>query len=182
MPDLADLRHPRVAVLVGGDSKRHKFSHQVEQNLADALESLCEQGAALLITTSRRSPRGLAAALKDRFGSRQNVRVWSSDVDGHNPYHAFLGASDVVLVTKDSVNMITDAASAGKATLLFDVDGDDGKFARLYGSLFARGYARPFIGKLETWPVTPLTETARAADEVLVRMGIEPKIAEPQAA
>ncbi|MCG8442364.1 MAG: mitochondrial fission ELM1 family protein [Caulobacterales bacterium] len=168
--ELAGCPRPRVAALVGGNSKRHRFTHRVEQNVSDALEALADHGASLLITTSRRTPARLAEALKKRFASRRTARVWTGDEDGPNPYLAFLAAADAVITTKDSVNMIAEAASAARPVLLLDVAGRDGKLASFYGALAARGNVRPFSGALEMWPVEPLLETDRAAEDVLERL------------
>jgi len=110
--------------------------------------------------------RAMLAARADDPG------VWVYDGEGDNPYFAFLAAADAVLVTRDSTNMLTEAATAGKPVLTLPVAGHDGKFARLYRALQQRDYIRPFAGRLETWEVVPLGETARAAREIIDRSSI----------
>jgi mitochondrial fission protein ELM1 len=161
---------PRAAVLIGGDSKRHRLSPRVLASVMHALERARAAGWSLLMTTSRRTPKAAVQAIKDRFGDDQGTWLWTGEADGPNPYDAFLAAADVVLVTKDSTNMITEAASAGKPVLLLPMDGVDGKYAILYASLARRGNAKLFAGDLTPWPVEPLLETDRAAAEVLRRM------------
>lgn len=39
--------------------------------------------------------------------------VWGYFGKGENPYYAFLEKSDIILVTEDSANMVTEAASVG---------------------------------------------------------------------
>jgi hypothetical protein len=165
---------PRAAVLIGGDSKRHRLTPPALDDLLAGLARAREDGWSLLITTSRRTPAFAVDALRTRFGASsghaKGVRLWTRDEDGPNPYDAFLAAADVVLVTKDSTNMITEAASAAKPVLLVDMQGDDGKLAALYAELEARGSAKPFAGALEPWPVEPLAETDLAAAEVVRRL------------
>ena len=64
-----------------------------------------------------------------------------------------------------------EAASVGKPVLLLPMAGrGDPKFRRLHESLQVRGAARPFAGRLETWPCEPLGETERAAAEIVRRL------------
>ena len=109
-------------------------------------------------------------ALRSLLGGDARARLWTSDADGPNPYAAFLAAADLVLVTQDSTNMLTEAAAAAKPTLLLPMAGEDGRLAALYAALEARGNLKRYAGALEPWAVTPLRETDRAAAEVVRRL------------
>jgi hypothetical protein len=161
---------PRAAVLIGGGSRRHKLTEVALDQLLAALATARAAGWSLLVTTSRRTPEAATAALRARFAGDAGVWLWTDEADGPNPYDAFLAAADVALVTKDSTNMITEAASAGLPVLLLAMAGEDGKFAKLYAALERRGNARPFEGAIEAWPVEPLAETERAAAELVRRL------------
>jgi hypothetical protein len=169
--DLAELPSPRAAVLIGGDSRRHKLTSETFEATLEALESARGEGWSLLITTSRRTPAFVVDRLRAAFAHAPHVRLWTEDADGPNPYAAFLGAADVVLATRDSTNMITEAASAGKPVYLTPMAGEDGKLALLYAELARRGGLRELkdAEKIETWPVEPLRETERAAAETVRR-------------
>lgn len=165
-PDLAGLPRPRIAALIGGRSKRHAVSAAAAEALWQRLAAHAEGGGGLMITTSRRTPPDIRAPLRALAAAHAHVRVWTGPEDGPNPYLAYLATADLALVTQDSVNMLTDAASAGVPALIAPMAGRDGKLARLYDALIARGAARWFDGDLAPWPVTPLNETARAAEAV----------------
>ena len=94
---------------------------------------------------------------------------WIWDGEGDNPYFAFLGAADVVLVTEDSTNLATDAAGTGRPVYVLPMPGRSAKMARFHADLAARGVTRPFEGEIETWTYEPLRETERAARELLRR-------------
>jgi len=162
---LATLPGPRAAILIGGDSKHHRFTAETCACLLDTIERVRARASAVMITPSRRSPAPFRAALADRFG--QDKAVWLHDGDGPNPYFAFLSAADWILVTEDSTNMLCEAASTGKPVYRLPVDGRPGKFRRLYAALEGAGAVRPFLGRLETWSGTGLNETRRAAGAVL---------------
>lgn len=167
---IANFPGPRLVVIIGGNSKRHKLTKELFKDLMGKLLSLSNQNISLLITTSRRTPGFVKRSLRRKFKKSKNVWLWiDSKKDGDNPYFAFLSVANAVVVTSDSTNMLTDAASAGKPVLMFRLDGNDGKFSDLYDELEKKNYVHPFTGSISTWPVEPLLETKRAAEEVVRR-------------
>jgi mitochondrial fission protein ELM1 len=162
---LEDMPGPRIAVLIGGKSKRQDISSKRARAIADALVALQRQtGGTLLVTLSRRTSE--AAKLQLRTWLAPHCAVFY-DGEGVNPYFALLGAADHVFVTADSVNMATEAAATGKPIHILAIDGAMGKLEAFHQSLAQRGCARPFKGKLESWTYPPLLETDRAAAAVL---------------
>lgn len=166
---LAALPGPRASVLIGGDSKHHRFTDETCAYLLDAIERIRAQAGSVMITPSRRSPAAFRRALSDRFGGAENV--WLHDGDGPNPYFAFLAGADWICVTEDSTNMLCEAASTGKPVYRLAVDGKPGKFRFLYAGLEAAGPVRPFLGRLERWNASALDETGRAARAVVELLG-----------
>jgi len=171
---LAVLPGPRAAVLIGGDSKHHRFTDAACADLLTAVERIRAQAGSIMITPSRRSPETFRQALAERFGGDRNV--WLHDGDGPNPYFAFLAAADWICVTEDSTNMLCEAASAGKPVYRLAVDGNPGKFRHLYAGLEGEGAVRPFLGRLETWTAPGLDETGRAAQRVLEILRSGPEV------
>jgi len=108
---ISDFPGPRLAVIIGGNSKRHKLTKELFKDLLGKLLSLSNQNISLLITTSRRTPGFVKRGLRRKFKKNKNVWLWvDSKNDGDNPYFAFLSAANAVVVTSDSTNMLTDAA------------------------------------------------------------------------
>ena len=159
------LPAPRAAVLIGGASKRHRFTDAVGAYLLDRLAGVLDQGASLMVTVSRRTPPAFTAALKTRFAGEPRVLI--HDGDGLNPYFAWLARADWIFVTEDSTNMLGEAASTGTPVCRLSLDGEPGKFSALYEALEASGAVRPWLGRLERWAYAPLHETERAARRVL---------------
>ena len=165
---LKPLPSPRVAMLVGGKSKAHDLSAGRAATMADQIAgAVREAGGSLLLTFSRRTPEAAKAAMVQRLEGLPGV-IW--DGEGPNPYFAFLAAADHILVTEDSANMATEAASTGKPVQVLKMDGRSRKLRRLHDELEALGAARPFAGTLETWAYAPLRETDRLARQVLDRL------------
>lgn len=162
---LEDMGAPRIAVLIGGKSKRQDISAKRARAIADALAAVQRQtGGTLMVTLSRRTSE--AAKLQLRTWLAPHCAVFY-DGEGVNPYFALLGAADHIFVTADSVNMATEAAATGKPIHILPVDGAMGKLDGFHQSLAQRGCARVFNGRLDTWVYPPLLETDRAAAAVL---------------
>ncbi|MCP1337405.1 mitochondrial fission ELM1 family protein [Futiania mangrovi] len=161
----ARLPRPLVAVLIGGSSKAHRMSAAATDRLIEGLQALQrDAGAGLAVTLSRRTGDDNAARIRKAL-TGPDTFVW--DGTGPNPYPAMLGAADAVVVTEDSVNMVSEAASAGKPALVAALEGGSAKMARFHARMRDLGLTRPFAGRLETWTPPPFDETARAADAVL---------------
>lgn len=158
------LPRPRAALLVGGKSKAHDLSDARARALGgDLRRAVAEAGGSLMTTFSRRTPSSARRILTEALSGLPGF-IW--DGEGENPYFAMLAAADVVLVTEDSANMATEAASSGRPVLLLPMDGGSAKFERLHQDLIARGAARRFEGRLEIFPGAPFDETARAAEAI----------------
>jgi mitochondrial fission protein ELM1 len=165
------LPRPRVAVLVGGKSKAFDLSSERAAQIAHSIQIPLEQeGGSLLMTFSRRTPEPARALMAARLRHLPGM-VWSGD--GPNPYFAFLAAADYILVTEDSTNMATEAASTGKPVFVLKMDGSSLKFRMFHEELESQGAARPYGGAFHGWTYEPVTETDRAAREVLSRIGVE---------
>jgi uncharacterized protein len=148
-PAIAALRHPRVAVVLGGKNAVYKFRDEDDDHLASALSSLGRLGASFLITPSRRTHARLLD-VTDR-ATREYPRIlW--DGTGPNPYGDFLAHADLLVVTADSVNMTGEACGTGRPVLVFTPSGGSAKFRRFHAALEACGATRPLPARLDEIP------------------------------
>ena len=166
-PRLAHLPSPRLAMLIGGDNGAYRLTSGRMRDLADRLAALAHEGWGLMVTPSRRTGAANEALLRDALAG-VDAFVW--DGTGDNPYFGFLGLADAIVVTADSVNMVTEAAGTGRPVHVVDLDGGSLKFAAFHASMRAAGIARPFEGTIGRWDYPPLLETARVAGIVRERL------------
>ncbi len=167
-PKLAHLPRPLVAVLVGGDNRVYRLTPQRMQDLIAGLAGLAKRyRAGLAVTTSRRTGAENAAALREALKSLPAV-LW--DGAGENPYLGFLALADAIVVTCDSVNMVSEACATGKPVYVFDLEGGSDRFRRFHQPLRRDGLTRPFDGTLAKWDYTPLDDTARVAAVIRRRL------------
>ncbi|HEY7853155.1 MAG TPA: mitochondrial fission ELM1 family protein [Caulobacteraceae bacterium] len=163
---LAPLGHPLVGVTIGGDLKGRPFSLDDGRRLLACLQRLKDgSGSALAITPSRRTPENVLALLADAFAGDPRVFLW--DRTGENPYRGILALADRLVVTSDSVSMVSEALAAPHPVEVFDLG-----FARHVGfiqDLVDRGLVRRFEG--DPSPPTaggPVNATLEAAAAVRV--------------
>jgi mitochondrial fission protein ELM1 len=124
---LRHLPRPLTAVLVGGSSGPYLFTPDAATTLARVASRLAAaRGGALLVTTSARTGQAAADALAAGLSVPHVLYRWQGPV-ADNPFHAFLGLSDEILVTADSVSMLAEACASGRPVHLFDIE--DGRFA-----------------------------------------------------
>lgn len=164
-PQVAHLPRPYIGVLIGGANAAYRFGEDEMTRFAHLLvRAADESGGSLLITPSRRTGERNLALLREALGTRPAF-IW--DGTGSNPYFGMLGLADYLIVTSDSVNMVSEAVAAAKPVHVFDLPGGTAKFGRFHAALRARALAQPFDGTLKTaTPVMPMDDMARAAEAV----------------
>jgi mitochondrial fission protein ELM1 len=116
----AELPRPLTGVLLGGATKRHPFTVEQGRALAGRLKALRADGG-LVITPSRRTPDEVRAVLREAFASDPGVWLW--DETGDNPYRGILALSDRLVVTGDSVSMVSEAVASGRPVAIFELGG-----------------------------------------------------------
>lgn len=163
-PRLSGLPRPYIGVLIGGANATYRFGISEANTLAAELARRASQsGGSLLVTPSRRTGEKNIAAIRAALAPMPGF-VW--DGTGDNPYFGILGMADVILVTGDSVNMVTEACASGCPVYIYNLPGGAKKSARFHQGLVLRGYARLYDGSLENKPVNRLYEMTRIARAV----------------
>lgn len=167
-PSLESLPRPLVAVLVGGSNRRYRLTPQrVGEICRDLARAVAESGAGLAVTPSRRTGAENEAALRSGLADLPAF-IWNGE--GENPYLGLLGLADVIVVTGDSVSMVSEALATGKPVLVVECAGLSARFEAFHEGLRSAGLTRPFRGLFEAWDYEAPNDTQRVAEEVLRRM------------
>lgn len=157
---------PNVAVLIGGNSRTHTLTEEKTRQLCQQLKNL---NASLMITASRRTGETNTKILTHELAGN-DIYFW--DGTGENPYHGMLAHADYILVTSDSVSMISDACTTGKPVYIIELDGRSDRFDRFHNHIRTLGAARSFDEKLEDFSYIALQDAQNIADEIKIRMRI----------
>lgn len=172
-PRIADLPRPRIAVLLGGDSHAFSFPPDIATGFGAKLASLARQtGGSLLVTPSRRTGKETVEALAKAIAGTPHF-FW--DGSGDNPYFAFLSLAEAIVVTEDSVNMVTEAAGTGTPVYVQALPGRSKRLSRFHALMRERGATRPFEGQLDSWSYAPVNDTEVVAARIRSALGLETK-------
>ena len=170
-PRIAELPHPRITVLLGGESRAFTFPPEAGTRFGEALAAAArETGGSLLITPSRRTRPETLKAVAEAVRHVPNF-VW--DGTGENPYLAFLSLADAIVVTEDSVNMVTEATGTGKPVYTQPLSGRSTRLARFHALMRERGATRPFEGHVDPFDYAPVNDTEAVAAPIRAALGLE---------
>ena len=118
---VAGLPAPRIAVLLGGHVGPWTFTAAKGAALGAAVDAMArERHGSLLVSTSARTPPEVVSAVAARVTVPHLLYRWRAG-DPDNPYLAWLGLADRVVVTSDSMSMLTEATATGKPVFVFDL-------------------------------------------------------------
>jgi mitochondrial fission protein ELM1 len=169
-PHFEHLRRPLVAVLIGGSNGRFRLDASVGGDLACQLATMMRRdGVGVAATPSRRTDPAVTRVLTETLAPLGGY-VW--DGSGDNPYFGMLALADAVVVTVDSVSMVSEAVATEAPVLLAALPGRSRRNRLFMEALLAEGRVRAFAGRYETWPVASLDDTPAAAAEMRRRLGI----------
>jgi uncharacterized protein len=165
---IGPLPAPLVAVNLGGDTQQYKVDEKMAARISQSLlELLNTTGCGLMISTSRRTGPALLAALEP-LAERADTVIWTGD--GPNPYLGFLGLADAIVVTADSINMVSEACSTGKPVYILPLGTEPRRRATFLDTIKSKGLAREFTGTLDDWKAPPLRETDRVAKRLITQL------------
>ncbi len=159
------LPGPRVALLVGGPVRAEGMDPATAAAIGQRAAAL---GGSVMATTSRRTGEAATAALREALHPVPHQLFAWGDA-GPNPYDGMLAWADAVVVTGDSVSMLSEALMAPGPVLIADPGGLGPRHRSLHASLVAAGQARMLGDAAAPFTRAPLDETARVAAEIARR-------------
>ncbi|MDP3920805.1 MAG: ELM1/GtrOC1 family putative glycosyltransferase [Candidatus Omnitrophota bacterium] len=121
--EIGPMRLFKVALLLGGDYKHFRMSEEMIARVLSEVKEACENlDAEMMVTASRRTPTTVIDLLKSELRPYPRCRLLVIPEE-YNPPGAvagILGLSDIVIVSPESVNMVSEAASSGAHVIVFD--------------------------------------------------------------
>ena len=140
-PRLAHLPHPYTALMIGGNAGPYVLDVEAATLLGRAASAFARRrGGSLLVSTSARTPQDVIAPLRAAIDCPADVFVWRRDA-AENPYLGYLALADSIVVTCESMSMLTEACATSKPVYMFDLHtGPENRWALL----------ESLIGKVET--------------------------------
>jgi mitochondrial fission protein ELM1 len=152
-----------VGVLLGGPTRGSDFGTEEATALLERLKALrASLGGSLVVVPSRRTPDDALAV----FQQAADAGLWVWDRAGDNPYVGVLALADRLVVTGDSVSMVSEALATRAPVEVF-ANGLRKRHEGFVQELIDRGLVRAFDGRAVDAPPRPVVDATRAAAERL---------------
>lgn len=170
-PQAGTRASPRTVLLIGGPRRGVPLDTGV---LASALSTLARwqshEGGSLTVIGSRRTPSAWRSAVRAALPA--GCTCWFTEADGQNPYAGALAWADRLIVSADSVNMLSEALGTGRPAYLLSGGRASGKLGRFHEDLYASRRLRRLDEGPADWSYPPLRELAGILPEVRQRLAL----------
>ena len=122
------LKEKFISVLIGGDSRHHKITRPILDKIIKNLKSIEEQKKIrIFILVSRRTGKKDYLYLKKNLISKNFIFVLPNSKKVS--YLNAISFAKAIIVTSDSVSMVTEACSTGKPTYIIDIPTKSKRFS-----------------------------------------------------
>jgi mitochondrial fission protein ELM1 len=112
-----------VAFFVGGDNPEFRLTGDIANSAIEGIVEFCKErsGASILATTSRRTSPEVESILKHRLGNNPKCKflVIANEKNHDFTVGGILGLSRIVVVSEESISMISEAITAEKKVIVF---------------------------------------------------------------
>lgn len=172
---IENLKMPRVALIVGGDTKKGIFGLTHAKKLANITGKIIENlNGSVMVTYSRRTSDLVKKTITNDLNNFQNF-IYDPVLDpSNNPYLNIIANSDIIIVTGDSVSMCSECCYTGKPVYIFEPCNIlPRKHKEFLYNLYKENYARPLLKEIEIYKAKKLQDiekTVLAVKEVLDEM------------
>ena len=182
--DLEKLERPRIAILIGGSNKTYQIDKDYILKMKECVNEVRRQYAAhhnipdvplghLMISTSRRTSQALKDCVDKVF---EGERVFNVAKCTENPYEGVLAWADAIVVSAESVNMISESLGTGKPVFSSPPVFDQSKFSHFHQSLLDEGSLLAFDAaqsvRIFEHSYKVMQEAERAAGEIIKMLGV----------
>lgn len=169
---LGGAAQPLVVVLLGGRNGYYTFGVAEAEAMVESLRRVADaHEVRLALLGSNRTEAAVMDVVRRAFDGEHYV--W--DGVSPNPYFAALGRADFVVVTGDSVSMVSEAAATGRPVYVHHLPKRRAapRFDRFHAQFEGAGITRPFDGTLSEWTYEAPEDMPRIAAVIRERIGLK---------
>ena len=166
-----ELPKQRISLLIGGDTKEYIISKESIKVIIEGLKKLSEKlNLELLVTTSRRTSVQIEDLIKKEFKdfTKCKLLIIASQNNIPEAVGAMLGLSSIVVVSGESISMVSEAVSSGRYVLVFNPK-------RRFGRFGITRHKR-FLHNLQNRGFISLIKPQGLSDEVVRLLSLKPPI------
>jgi len=160
-----------LGIVLGGANRHYRFGEQTIDRLVGIIQDAHGNGSDVIVTPSRRTE----AAVTDRLHREFSDESWFSLWDGgtENPYAGILALSDRLVVTGESVSMVSEALATGHPVHVLPLEGLGRRHERFLANLCGRSMISPIENRSLDWlwpGCPPVDATPLAAEQIRKRL------------
>ncbi len=160
------LQPPFLTVVIGGHHTGGNISADDALKITDKINHIIRKnGGTALITTSRRTEVQVPEIIKQNITVPHFIYDYKKR-EYENPYGVFLSLAHEIIVTGESVRMMSECCSTNKKIRIFRPEKYGFQYAPLIDELIAKGHAVEFDNDAEFTP-NHLNEARSIADIIL---------------
>lgn len=166
-PKFAHYKPPFLSIFIGGSSKKYNFTAKHAATLANTIMDIAQgYHGTVLISSSRRTGEDNCQYLARRFQTQKNIYFYNEGAE--NPYMGMLALSEMIMVTDDSISMISEACFTGVPVYLLALPQQvqRKKIGAFIDEAIERQLIRYYQGSLDVWDKQPLDEVSRVLPEI----------------
>lgn len=111
----------KISIFLGGPTQSYSMDLADVEKMMRSLERFChEQKCGYVLTTSRRTPAAISHFLKNRITEKSACRmlVIAEEDSRREVVPGFMALADILIVTEDSISMISEAVRSGKRVVV----------------------------------------------------------------
>ena len=159
------IREKLVTLVVGGPNKYYDYNDKIISEIFYKVEAnFINKGYQLIFIPSMRTPKKIIDKAKSYFDQNQII---ITNVD-KKAYLSSLKLAEQIIVTCDSISMISEAAMTGKPIYVAQIDSFKKnyrfeKFFKLFRSL---NIIRDFENSIDLWSYKKLNETDKVSSYI----------------
>jgi mitochondrial fission protein ELM1 len=172
---LAFTGQPVLGVLVGGDNGGYRLDAAVAARLVRIIKKAhAGHDFFAAITPSRRTPEATKVLIANALAAENFGRMW--DGGSENPYFGILALADRLIVTGESISMISEALVTGRPVHVLPLEGQGKRHDAFLTRIVSEGFVSPIDGDDLDWNFAgrgPVDSTAEPARRIRVALGLE---------
>ncbi len=174
---LAADGRPFLGVLVGGDNGGYRLTEGVTARLIRILKTAhAGHGMRAAITPSRRTGDAAKRLISDALAAEAWGSMW--DATGENPYLGILALADRLIVTGDSISMISEALATGRPVHVLPLEGQGKRHDAFLTRIVEERLVSPIQGDDLDWGFASqgaIDSTAEPARRIRSMLQLDPK-------
>ena len=160
-----DYPKKRIGLILGGNTRGVTWNPDTCADFDRKLSQIPQSGHSILAVASRRTPPQLEETVKQTL--KNHALFYSSGTDeSDNPYRQVLSIADVLIVTGDSHNMVSEALATGTPVYVFRPHGLKQKLHQFLADLEDLKLIHNFEGSIENFPSKRVNSTDQVVEAV----------------